>query len=109
MATAGRAVTVTRGMRDHGVRGLTCGACGRYLFRPHARVGEGSGGKKEVCGHYFFAHTWVCGLFLLYTTQNVWADPLTPTRVALIDVLEKTMMSRKMFDAGIIYSLRLIM
>ena len=37
-------------------------------------------------GASYFAHTQACGLVLLGTTQNMWADPLTPTRVAVIGV-----------------------
>ena len=60
------------------------------IYFAHTHACERNREGKKMCGHYFFAHAQVCGLFLLYTTQNVWADPLTPTRVALIGVLNFT-------------------
>ena len=87
MATAGRMVTV------HGVCGTTrYEACrtGRvgviYFAHTHACKRDREEKKRHV-GASCFPHTQTCGLFLLGTTQNVWADFLTPTRVAVIGVL----------------------
>ena len=71
----GRAVTVTRGVRDQKLRGLTYGRVGVINFAHTHACERDREGKKEACE-----------LFLLYTTQNVWADFLTPTRVTLIGV-----------------------
>ena len=52
---------------------------------------RGAGREKKRCvGASCFAHTQACGLVLLDTTHNVWADPLTATHVALIGVQEKS-------------------
>ena len=57
-----------------------------YFAHTHAYKRDREGGKRRV-GASCFAHTQACGLVLLGTIQNVWVDPLTPTRVAVIETL----------------------
>ena len=88
MATAGRAVKCHVGRAGpRGTRPDVPGMWALSISPIRTRVRGTGREKKRRVGANCFAHTQACGLVLLGTTQNVWADFLTPTRVAVIETL----------------------
>ena len=86
MATAGRAVKCHVGRAGpRGTRPDVPDVWALSISSTRMRV-RGTGREKRRVGANCFAHTQTCGLVLLNTTQNMSADFLTPTRVAVMGV-----------------------